>query len=45
MEAEQHGTQQPMNQRRNQRRNKKHLETNENGNTAVQNLWSQQKQI
>ena len=39
VEIKQHTTGQPMSQWRNQRRNlKKNLETNENGNTTIQNL-------
>ena len=45
VEIKQHVTEQPMGQRRNQRGNKKYLKTNENVNTAYQNLWDAAKVI
>ena len=43
VKAKQHTIKQSMGQQRNQRKNKKYLETNENGNTAYQNLWDTAK--
>ena len=39
MEAKQYATKQPTAHWRNKRGNKKYLETNENENTMIQNLW------
>ena len=44
MEAKQYVTKQPMDHWRNQRGNQKYLETNENENTMIQNLWDAAKQ-
>ena len=44
-EAKQYSTKQPMDHRRNQRGNKKYLETNENGNTIIQNLGNIPKAV
>ena len=45
-EVEQHATKQQMDQPRNQRGNfKKYMETNENVNTMVQNLWNAAKTL
>ena len=44
METKQRSTKKPNGQRRIQRGNfKKYLERNENGNTTVQNVWSEAK--
>ena len=45
LEAKQYATKQPMNHWRNQGRNKKYLETNENENTMIQNLWDAAKAV
>ena len=45
MEAKKYATQQPMDHWRNQRRNKKYLETNENENMMIQNLWNTEKAV
>ena len=45
VEAKQCASKQPMNHRRNQRTTKKYIETNENENTMIQNLWDSAKAI
>ena len=45
MEAKQYVTKQPMDHRRNQRGNKKYIESNENKNTTIQNLWDAAKAV
>ena len=45
MEAKQYATKQPVGHWRNQRGNRKLLETNENGNTTIQNLWDTAKAV
>ena len=44
METKQHATEKPMGQQGNQKGNlKKYLETNDNENTTIQNLWDAKK--
>ena len=43
METQQHATKKPMVQRGNQKGNKKYLETNDNEDTTIQNLWDAAK--
>ena len=45
MEAKQYATKQQMDHWRNQRGNQKYLETNENENTTIQNLWDEAKAV
>ena len=45
MEAKQHDTKQPMDHWRSQRGNKKYLETNDNENRTIQNLWDTAKAV
>ena len=46
VEAKEYATKQTLDHRRNQRRKKKkNLETNENGNTMLQNLWNAAKAV
>ena len=45
METQQHATKKPMVQRGNQKGNKKYLETNDNEDTTIQNLWDAAKAV
>ena len=45
VETKQHATKQLIGQWRNQRGNKRYLETNEKGNTTIQNLWDAAKAV
>ena len=45
METEQHDTKQPISTNKSKRNLKKYLETNENGNTTVQNLQDAAKAV
>ena len=45
MEAKQYVTKQPRDHWRNQRGNQKYLETNDNENAAIQNLWDAAKTV
>ena len=45
MDTKQLATKRPMGEQRNKKKIKKHLKTNENGNTKIQNLWDAANQF